>query len=140
MFGALHWHLFGPSYQHPFERFSAEYTVLDTAWRIHCELPHAKKKSVQHTWRPIEICGHYDISLPPWLSASDGKTDLARLRNELFHEGLWGEQPIGFAHPTEHQSIHIELFHFNSRVLLAILGERSEYTRSLYNRQRWALD
>ena len=141
MFGALHWHLFGASYQHPFERFAVEYTVLDTIWNIHCELSHVASKNRVHARRPIEICDQYDIAKPSWLSlSSKNQTVLSSLRNDFVHEGLWGGEAIGFAHPPAIQSIHFELFHFNSRILLAMLGERSDYTTSLYNRQQWGLE
>jgi hypothetical protein len=131
MIGALHWHSLGRTYEHPYEVFNAQYTVLDACWNIHMNLvgkavsPHARRAEV--------LAAAYGLHLPEWASVSGKESYLSHLRNDLVHEALWEGEPIGLAHPKEHPSIHINLYHFNSRLLLALLGERNDYTRQPMN-------
>ncbi len=48
IFGAIHWHLFGQLYEHPFEQFNAQYIVLDSCFALH-KILHGSKKS--KSWR-----------------------------------------------------------------------------------------
>jgi hypothetical protein len=64
----------------------------------------------------------------------------SRIRNEYFHESLWGGKPVGFGHPSTHARIHLELAWFNTRLLLAIFGEKGPYVKSAIGHQRWLLD
>jgi hypothetical protein len=64
----------------------------------------------------------------------DNKSYLSELRNKLLHEGIWAGEPIGFSHPKEHVNIYRELYALNSRILLAIIGDRSKYVVSKINR------
>jgi hypothetical protein len=127
IFGAVHWHLFGPSYEHPFEQFGVAYSVLDTCWRIHSHVANVKG-NVRHARRIVELCAAYDLALPTWATIAGDSSRLSELRNEYFHESLWGGQPVGFAHPVDVPDISLELFWFNTRLLLALLGEHSSYT------------
>lgn len=34
LFGTIHWFLFSQSYQHEFEQFAAQYTILDSSYRL----------------------------------------------------------------------------------------------------------
>jgi hypothetical protein len=137
--GAIHWHLFGPTYEHPFEQFGVAYSVLDTCWRIHRETSPVARH-MPHAERIVHLCDYYDLTAPPWAKLTGKSSSLSTLRNEYFHESLWGGQPIGFAQPVNIPDIHLELFWFNTRLLLAILGERCSYTCSAitYQTQRLA--
>jgi len=129
LIGALHWHSFGRTYEHAFEVFQAQYLVLDACWRIHQELNVVGHTS--HARRLEVMAADYGMTLPDWARTnSAGKSELSRLRNGLFHEALWADEPIGFSHPTDVPSIHTELHRMNSRLLLAILGEREGYVAS----------
>lgn len=120
--GAIHWHLFGDSYEHSFERFGAQYTVLDAAWTVHQEISKAKGKT-PHAQRAAELALHYRVPVPQWASLTNGKTSiLSEVRNKLIHEGFYGEEPIGFTHPTRKPNIDFELKLFNTRLLLALIG------------------
>ena len=133
LFGALHWHMFSRSYEHAFEVFNAQYTVLDTCWRIHSV--RIRQPRVSHAKRIVALGAHYRIPLPAWAAIDDGKTSyLSRLRNSLIHEGFFAGEPIAFGHPREHPAIHLELFHYNTRLLLALLGEDSWFVHSALNR------
>ena len=56
--------------------------------------------------------------------------DLSERRNALVHDGMYGGEPTGFAHPKEHQSMELELRGLVARLLLSLLGIRNEYTSS----------
>ena len=86
------------------------------------------------------MCAYYGLDLPPWGVVSAGRSRLSELRNEYFHESLWGGHPIGLGHPQDVPSIHVELFCLNSRLILAMLGDKNGYTRSQGGHQPWLLD
>lgn len=132
IFGAFHWHSFGRTYMQPFEVFSAQYTVLDTAWRIY-RLKTAVK-SVTHARRVEVLAAAYGIPLPEWAVVSNGASYLSALRNSLLHEGMWANEPIGFSHPKLYANIYREIHALNSRVLLALLGDQSRYVTSKIDR------
>jgi hypothetical protein len=133
LFGAWHWHLFGQSYEHPFECFSAQYTVLESLWRIHCDLA-AVNPEPPHARRPVELANYYGLDVPVW-ARLDGKNEspLSRLRNAFVHEGLFGSEPISFGHPRDYIAIDYELTVFNSRLFFSLMGVRGRYTSSVVN-------
>lgn len=125
MFGAIHWHLFAHSYSHEFERFNAQYTVLDTCWRIHESLGRAPSRRVPHGALAETLCGYYRIPVPKWAQRASGKqrSKLADLRNELVHAALYAGQPIGFKPTTSHEPcIDQQLACLNIRLIVAVLG------------------
>lgn len=126
--GAFHWHSFGRTYLHAFEVFSAQHTVLDTCWRIHQTLTGAKAAS--HAARVEVMATAFGIPLPEWAVVGQKGSFLSSLRNNLLHEALWGDEPIGFSHPRIHKNIYRDLHALNSRLLLATLGERGRYVTS----------
>jgi len=84
MFGAMHWHLFGQLYEHEFERFNAQYTVLDTCYAIHRRLTGATGQNPPHGERPGLLCAAYNLTVPAWaVRDSTGKFPIAELRNAL---------------------------------------------------------
>ena len=130
MFGAIHWHLFAQSYLHEFEIFNAEYTVLDTCFRIHCEIA-GTAATPSHSRRPSFLCEQYGIPIPPWAAVtSTGSCRLADLRNELVHEAQYAGQSIGFAYPPDAYSLDVQLACLNTRLLIALLGFRTSYVTS----------
>ncbi|HTO77372.1 MAG TPA: hypothetical protein VMQ61_14965 [Thermoanaerobaculia bacterium] len=82
----------------------------------------------------------YQLTIPRWAVISGGQSSRSRLRNEFIHEALWAGAPIEFSHTKDHPSLHFELAYFNTRLLLALLGESGEYVRSGIGRNRWLLD
>jgi hypothetical protein len=143
IFGAIHWFLFSQSYTHEFERFGGQYTVLDTCFRIHCEMKaRTSKKSGNanglHAERPSFLAREYGIPIPPWaiMNGRKKQCELSKLRNEFFHEGCYGEGPdgepiaIGFAYPKFNVPIDLQLAAFNARLILGIIGIKCRYVRS----------
>lgn len=130
MIGALHWHLYGRSYEQPFEIFNAQYAVLDTCWLIHAKLNGLDPFGCGHASRILRLCDAYGLPVPAWAKISEKVSTLSTLRNELLHTATWVGEPIGFAHPVEYPGIHLDLFKFNAHLLLSLLGEKNAYLQA----------
>jgi hypothetical protein len=128
LFGALWWHSYSISYEHAFDIFAAQYQILDCCWFVHCKTNTVA--SVGHAARVGELARFYGIDCPPTWTELKPNDRLVKLRNELVHEARWGDAPIGFSHPIVNESVHLELYWFNSRLLCALLGDRSSYVQS----------
>jgi hypothetical protein len=142
IFGAIHWLLFSQSYEHQFEEFGPQYTVLDACYHVHCLIHGAPSPRVSHARRASFLATQYSIPEPTWAAMRpDSACDLSEIRNAFIHEGRYGSDPIGFGHPTSHPSIVLELKAFNMRVVLGILGIGCGYVKSPVNtRQLHGLD
>jgi hypothetical protein len=103
MFGAIHWYLCSQSYEHDFELFSAQYTVLDTCWQMFKGMGWARKGPGMHAERPVIICEHFGIPVPAWAVQSGAGSYLSSLRNGLVHEGTFAKGAIGFEFPENIQ-------------------------------------
>jgi hypothetical protein len=133
IFGVLRWHTFSFSYDHPFEVFMTQYMVVDACWRLHTQLQPSAPKAATHGGRIEALASFYDVTVPSQWMSSTSASALAHIRNELMHEARWGGAPVGFGHPAKpNDVVHLNLAWFNSRLILAILGDRSAYTRSDY--------
>lgn len=133
-FGALHWHLFAQLYEHDFERFNAQYMALDACSELAIAIswPGYPQRRPPHAKRASELCMSTGVSMPEWAAISAGKETcaLADRRNALIHEGMYGGQPAGFAHPEKFRSMEFELTGLVARILLRLLDIDNEYTRS----------
>lgn len=130
LFGAVHWYVFGHCYQHQFECFNAQYTVLDTLFKID-QLIQPPRKMV-HAKRPAHLAQQYGLIVPSWavVTGNPPECELSKLRNDMVHEARYAGAPIGFAHPKRDLPIDHELALFNCRLLLALIGVRCRYVRS----------
>lgn len=140
VFGAIHWLQFGLLLEHDFERFAGLYSVLDTLYRVHVERTGVAAPT--HALRPALLAEHYQLPTPSWAVVStSGHAPLTDLRNELIHEARYAGAPTGFAYPKDHPEISMELGHFVSRLLLAVLQVPAGYVRtSATTRHMHALD
>jgi len=133
-FGALHWHLFAQLYEHEFERFNAQYMALDAcaelAFKI--QFPRYPARRPPHAIRASKLCSCTGVPKPTWVDATIGQTscDLAQRRNALAHEAMYGGQPVGFAYPTDHPHMELELTGLVARIFLRLVGISNEYTKS----------
>lgn len=134
-FAALHWHLFAQLYEHQFERFNAQYMALDACAELALKtsFPGYPAKRPNHATRASELCDCTGVPKPVWVDPSVPWKDcaLAQRRNALAHEAIYGGQPVGFAYPTDHKQMELELIGLVARVFLRLLGVENEYTRSL---------
>lgn len=133
-FGALHWHLFAQLYEHQFERFNAQYMALDACAELALQtsFPGYPAKRPTHAIRASELCDCTGVPKPAWVDPSVPWKDcaLARRRNALAHEAMYCGQPVGFAYPTDHKQMELELTGLVARIFLRLLGVQNDYTQS----------
>ena len=137
MFAILHWFLVGQTYEFEWDRFEAQYKVLDGLYRI---LGENQRRS--HSSRPIYLAEKYGIKLPIWakLTINNNKSSrLSVVRNELAHEAKYASSPIGYAYPEE--NFDLELVAFNTKLIASTIGLKSDYLNAdPDNRQMYAWD
>lgn len=116
MFACIHWFSVGQSLNFEWDRFDAQYKVLDGIYRL------SKIKAPSHALRPVELSKKYGIKLPKWaeMYPKDNKSQLSIHRNELTHEAKYGGQAIGYSYPSENYSL--EFPSFNAKLITAVLG------------------
>ena len=104
---AIHSYLTSQSYQHTFEMFNLQYSVLDNTHRLTEQLspayPGTQPKS--HAHRSVNLSAFYNIPLPPVFQdtsvPSPNAKRLADARNSLVHEARWLGRPLGDAADSE---------------------------------------
>lgn len=133
MFAVIHWFLVGQSHYYPWDRFEAQYKVLDGLFKI------SGIARCSHTQRPTALAQKYSLQLPSWAELENGTSVLSKLRNELAHEALYAEKAIGYAHPEENYDV--DFSSFNTKLIAATLGIESRYLKaSSQDRQYSAWD
>ena len=130
-FGAIHWHLFAQLYEHQFERFNAQYMALDACAKLALEMqfPGYPTKQPQHWERTSKLCDVTGVPKPIWVHQLPGQNTcaLAQRRNTLIHEAMYGDQPVGFAFPTDHHYMELELTGLVARIFLRLIGVQNAY-------------
>lgn len=122
LINAMFLHNRAPLYEWDWERFQAEYQVLDALYAV-AECVH-RVKAKGHQDRIRALCDHFG------LHRNDSLTkDMVELRNDLIHEALWGKQMPGTA-PEGTFHMPIWLHRLNSRLGLALLGFQTDYVGS----------
>jgi len=111
------------SYEWDWERFIIYYMVLDGCFKYLNVYYSISSKS--HKDRIKAIINHFNM-----FNDKRYIRQIVDLRNDLFHESLWGGE-----HPCIHSSSHTwltttHLAKLNSRIIHAILGHNGEYIRS----------
>jgi hypothetical protein len=129
-----------------FERFNYLYMALDACYalaRSTCGGP-----KVSHAGRIEWMCQQFNLPVPTWATKGESKsTEISAVRNDVFHEALFFQEPLGFAlyggnRPSQRENIPLEMHAFTCRLLVALLGKpRCEYVTSPVNtRQIFGLD
>lgn len=135
MFASIHWFLVGQSYSFEWDRFDAQYKVLDGIYRL------SGLTAPNHASRPVELAKKYGVILPHWasLDVSGKASELSKHRNELVHEARYGGHPIGYSYPTENYSL--EFTSFNTKLIAGALGIETPYLQAdPTNRCHWGWD
>jgi hypothetical protein len=126
MFAILHWFLVGQSYKYAWDRFDAQYKVLDGLYRL------SKLGYCQHALRPLKLAQKYNIVVPNWAQETTvcGKktSRIAILRNELVHEAMFAGDPIGYAYPKE--NFYIEFAAFNVKLVASAIRLATPYLKA----------
>jgi hypothetical protein len=144
-FGAIHWHLFAQLYEHQFERFNAQYMALDTCAKLALETQFLGYPAghPKHSERASKLCDVTGVPKPLWVNPLPVQNTcaLAERRNALIHEAMYGGQPIGFAFPTDHPYMEMELTGLVARILLRLIGVQNSYvTTACTTRQTQCFD
>ncbi|SIQ03843.1 hypothetical protein [Halanaerobium kushneri] len=134
---AIHWFLFGQSYKYEFEKFDAQYKVLDCCYNIATKITDIDKAKT-HAQRIENLCLYYNIYLPDWARVKNGRSTLSELRNNLIHEAKFAGEPIGVSSDEENLYFNLQLI--NERILLSIPGVRSEMFSTGLTRFPYSLD
>lgn len=135
MFSSIHWFLLGQGYYFDWDKFDAQYKVLDGLYKL------SGIRAPNHASRPIELAIKYNITLPHWaeLDSTGKKSKLSKLRNELVHEAKFGGHPIGYSFPDEDYSL--EFTSFNTKLISAMLDIDTPYLAAESNdNQFWSWD
>lgn len=134
LFASIHWFLIGQTYSFEWDRFNAQYMVLDGLYRL------SGVKATNHASRPVELAKKYGIMLPKWAKLGTGnESELSKHRNELVHEAKYGGHPIGYSYPSENYSL--EFVSFNTKLIAAALGIDTPYLKAdPTNRGQWKWD
>lgn len=123
MFACIHWYLVGQSYHFDWERFDAQYKVLDGIYKL------SGTKANSHAGRPIALSEKYNLELPLWAKLITKKeSKLSKQRNDLFHEAKYGGHPIGYSYPEE--NYNLEFRSFNTKFIAAALGINTPYLQA----------
>lgn len=132
MFACIHWYLISQSYEFAWDKFDAQYKVMDGVWSLSGIAEENKKNKrnyIRHPERPVKLAGKYDLKLPNWVKLDrDGKSKLSRQRNELVHEAKYDGHPIGYSYPDENYNLQFRSF--NTKLLAAVLGIDTPYLRA----------
>lgn len=135
MFSSIHWYLIGQAYHFDWDRFDAQYKVLDGLYKL------SGIRANTHASRPVELAKKYNLKLPLWakLDPTGKQSKLSKQRNELVHEAKYGGHPIGYSYPDENYSL--EFTSFNTKLIAAVLGINTPYLAAEpNNRQYWGWD
>lgn len=142
MLSAINIFQLAASYEYQYEKFIFQYVALDSIYRIFVDCGHipersgsiiarGKKRRVAHSERPRLICKKLGVPLPGWVRKKRGKNAnaLSEIRNNLFHQGQVGEEPIGFG-GIQIPGLVLSMKGLNCRALLYLLGLRDPYISS----------
>ncbi len=130
IFAAIHWFLVGQTYKHLWEKFEANYKVLDGIYKL------SELKASSHAQRPVILAEEYGISLPDWAVMNDKTSRVSKERNQLFHEAKFGGVPIGYGYPED--NYYLEFTSFNTKLIAASLGINTPYLKATPNdRNMW---
>lgn len=142
MFACIHWYLISQSYEFAWDKFDAQYKVMDGVWSlsgIAQEDKRNKRNYIPHPERPVKLAEKYGLTLPSWAELdSNKKSKLSKLRNALVHEANYGGYPIGYSYPDENYSL--EFRSFNTQLIAATLGINTPYLKEEPNfriKGRW---
>lgn len=138
MFACIHWFLVGQTYHFPWDKFDAQYKVLDGLYKI------SEIVAGCHAERPVLLAERYGIKLPIWAEITKSpqgqrESPLSKIRNELTHEAIFAGHPVGYSHPSINYAL--EFSAFNTKLISAILGLPTPYLDAdPKNRDMWAWD
>jgi hypothetical protein len=129
---ALYMHSRAPTYRWAWERFVAEYQVVDSIFAVLDKTAQPRPKVTQHKERIAFLCQQFGLR-----RNTEWEARFVKLRNELFHEALWDNAAPQSDGSTDAAVAPHRLHALTRRTLLALLGIRADYIHSSwFDRQR----
>lgn len=129
--GIVHLFLSSQAYNHQFERFIFQYMVLDACYDLTKKYSNVTIRNYKcHAEKIIILADRYDLQIPSWAIMTGKVSDISFLRNNLFHQGVWGQKSIGFDPVPAQRNIILELIGFNARLISAMVGYIGEFSQS----------
>lgn len=130
MINALYLHGRTDVYEHEWERFQAEYQVVDAVYSVakavgQLPAPPRRRKDYAHKERMSVLCTALGL-----VNDSDKLEAIVALRNELLHEALWDGRMPGEARGEISFRASYWVHKFSRRALLATLGLQGTYIGS----------
>ena len=131
----------------PFDRFQYYYMALDTCYRLTEDMTDHKPPR-SHALRIKWTCEYFGMPTPWWAQGNPtgSGTPLSDIRNGTIHEGLFFDEPLGFARyggnePAEKDKrVIMEMRGVVCRLLIAILGmPEARYVKTKPDRHRHEL-
>lgn len=122
-YAAMFWFLYGQSYTHSFEKFDAQYRVVDSIFKIYVKLfciSKSKENEINHAGRIPFLCDAFKIPTPVWGKKVGKSSIVSRLRNNLVHNAIFEGEPIGYRLPKENYGFDFP--RLNEKLLLSIIG------------------
>ena len=128
LYAMLNWFLIGQSYYKEYERFEAEYRIIDIAYRI--ETFKGNASSCSHAERIIKLANIYSLFIPNWaiINSKSKVSIISEARNELIHEAMYNSQPIGMSYRDDNLSL--ELTRYNELIILRNFGADSQHFKA----------
>lgn len=142
---AVHALFLGQNPRHlQFEEFMLLYTAFDACYALASSL-YPTRRRIPHAQRVKWMCDLFDMTTPNWaVPAAPLGPEAITLRNTMFHEALFLNEPLGFAlHGLNtNRNLTLEMKALISRLLVALIGGgQADYIRSPINtRQMYILD
>lgn len=128
-FAVIHWYLIGQTYRFEWDKFDAQYKVLDGIYKLSELSKSTKAKDRFHANRPVLLSKEFNIELPQWAKLiNKSKSPLSMIRNNLVHEAIYADEPIGYAHSKINYSL--EFRSFNTKLICKIIGIDTPYLKS----------
>ena len=129
-----------------FEKFIYLYTAIDACYRLTTVLQ-PPTGHLGHHERIEWMCGQHGLGTPAWATTSATKPNgprVAPIRNATLHEGLFMDEPLGFAaHPDiRGGNLVLEMSALVCRLLVALIGghDRCYLGSPINTRQRYRLN
>ncbi|MEP2705029.1 MAG: hypothetical protein ABJQ71_13685 [Roseibium sp.] len=113
-----------------FEGFMFLYPALDACYAIMKDMLPGPYPNYQQ--RTKWMCDFYGVPVPDWADPNDG-AEIAALRNPTFHEGLYMNEPLGFAIEGKgsNRNLNLQMQAVVCRLLVAIIGgAETDYVKS----------
>lgn len=121
-----------------FEKFTYLYIALDGCHFVSRSMFGQKPKYVRHKERIDQLCNAFGMAVPKW--ANPATTSIADYRGETLHEGLFFDEPLGFAsyggasQVARSENVVLQMQALVCRFLFALLGIPAvDYIRSPVN-------